>query len=237
MSGLTRQEMKRDEVREWMEVAMEWIADNVRLILGILGGIAAAIAITVGVLSMLRSRAEASQDELANALRLFAAPINETAADPENPTTPSFASNAERVAAAKTAFEDVRSDGGEAARIATIYLGNMAADAADLGEARELWSEALEGLTDSALAASVRLNLLSLDRQEGKHSDIIESLEAQLASSTPSLPGDVVLFELGRALEATGAVEQAKDRYQQLLDEYPSSQFGTEARSRVADAS
>ena len=235
MSGLTRKEMKRDEVREWMEVAMEWIVDNVRLILGVFAGIAAVVALVVLSISVMNKRAERAQDVLGDALRLVNAPIDAVAATPDDPTAPSFSTEEARTAAAKAAFTGVLDDHGssDAANIAKIYLGTFAANEGDLATARERWTESLAGLNDSALSASVRLNLLSLDRQEGKHAEIIESLEGQLESTQLQIPADVILFELARALEATGEDEQAQDRYQQLIDEHPASRYAATARNLV----
>lgn len=44
MSGLICQEMKCDEVCEWMEVVIDWIVENVRLLIGIV------VVIVVGLL-------------------------------------------------------------------------------------------------------------------------------------------------------------------------------------------
>ncbi|MEM9407656.1 MAG: tetratricopeptide repeat protein [Acidobacteriota bacterium] len=233
MSGLTRQEMKRDEVREWMEVAIDWIAENVRLLIGIAGAIVGVLLLGALLLSVQASRAEAGQEELSGAMRIFSAAIDTVSADPEA-DPPSFATEEDRAAAAKSAFETLASSrGGDTARIAQIYLGTLAAREGDLATARTQWQNGLDGLSDTALSASIRMNLLSLDRQEGRHEAIIESMQAELEKSSPLLPLDVVLYELARALDATGAAEQARDRYQQLIDEHPGSQFATEARARV----
>lgn len=233
MSGLTRQEMKRDEVREWMEVAIDWIAENVRLLIGIAVAIVAVLLIVTLMLSMQARRAEAAQEQLAEAMQIFAAPIDTVSPAPDA-DSPSFATEADRDAAAKAAFEELADDrGGDTGRIAEIYLGTLAARAGDLETARSRWESGLDGLTDSALSASIRMNLLSLDRQEGRHEAIVESMQAELERAEPTLPLDVVLYELARALDATGATDQAKDRYQQLIDEHPASQFAAEARARV----
>ncbi len=234
MSGLTRQEMKRDEVREWMEIAIEWVVDNVRMIVGVVVGIAVVIAAIAMILGFQRSRAEENQEALASALELYSAPVDALAANPDDEDAPTFATEADRAAAARAAFEDVRSSGDASSkRIAAVYLGTLAANAGDLEQARTLWNEALDAGGQNALTATVRLNLLSLDRQEGRHAEIVTAMEQELESASPGLPGDVILYELARALEATGEADKAQDRYQQLLDEHPGSQYALEARSRI----
>lgn len=144
MSRLTRDEMRRDEVREAVVTASSWFADHVR---DILLGVAATIAVVIGVVLFLgyQGRQEAAASfELSEALKVYRAPIEapatdaiddlfgtppdsapgeQPAAEAEEPAVTSdgedaelsFATEAERRVAAGAALEAVREGYGSTA--------------------------------------------------------------------------------------------------------------------------
>ena len=67
-------------------------------------------------------------------------------------------------------FDEIRAnhDGTDAADIAAVYRAELATREGDLAQARELWEGFLERQKDHMLAAEVQLNLMSLDRLEGR---------------------------------------------------------------------
>ena len=81
MSRLTRDEIRRDEVREAVFSASTWFAEHVRQILM---GVAAAIAVVVGVVLFLNYRDGREQEAsylLSQALEVYRAPIDAPATD------------------------------------------------------------------------------------------------------------------------------------------------------------
>lgn len=233
-SHLSRQDMKRDEVREWIVVAMDWIADHGKKILyGVAALVLAAIIASV-VLFFLGRREDRAQAALADAVEIYAAPINAEGADPEA-DSPSFPDEAARRARAKELFETVRTEHGStsAAKIASVYLGEIAAADGDYDTARSLWQAFLEKEQDNVLAATVRLNLISLDRDAGKDGEVASRLRSTVDSLTGGLPPDTALFELGLSLERDGAVDEARTTFQRLVDDYPTSPYVPEARERL----
>ena len=235
MSGLTRQEIKRDEIQERLLLGVEWLQDNYQKVLAVIVGIAVVIA-GVMLFAGMRSRQEASaQEALAEALRIHQAPINAEGADPENEKSPSFPDEGSRRDRAKGLFEQVASDhpSSDAGRIASVYLGEIAAEEGDLATARELWSDYLDRGPRNALSAIVKLNLISLDRAEGKHAELVEELSRAVDDDSEVLPRDALLFELGLSLEDNGEPDAAKERFQELVDQFPQSPYAREARSRL----
>jgi TolA-binding protein len=87
-----------------------------------------------------------------------------------------------------------------------------------------------------AVAMTVRVNLIQLDREEGKGQQVLEYLQKELDSADKSLPADVLIYELARTRETLGQTAEAKALYQRLLDEYPNSAYTGDAR-RVTTAS
>jgi hypothetical protein len=78
------------------------------------------------------------------------------------------------------------------------------------------------------------LNLLSLDRKEGKGEEVVTRLRAMLEESEPALPKDVVLHELGTTLEDLKRPQEALQSYQRILDDFPQSPYRQEAQQKVS---
>ena len=263
MSRLTREEMRRDEVREAVFSASTWFAEHIRQILI---GIAGVIVVVVGVVLFLNYQegreAEASF-ELSKALEVFRAEVEAPEADAaldfldtpadsapgegdagEEPAPPedgeedglTFASEAERRAEARSALEAVRESYGSTSsgRLASVYLGQIAADEGDTATARALWTEYLESNGgDSTLAIGLQMNLYSLDRAEGRGEQLATELRGAVATETSELPKDVLLFELAATLGQLGDEKGARETYQRIVDEYPDSGYAIRARQQL----
>lgn len=263
MSRLTREEMRRDEVREAVFSASTWFAEHIRQILI---GIAGVIVVVVGVILFLNYQegreAEASF-ELSKALEVFRAEVKAPEADAaldfldappdsapgegdaeEEPAGQedgddeglTFASEAERRAEARSALEAVRESYGSttSGRLAAVYLGQIAAAEGDTATARELWTEYLETNDgDNALAIGLQMNLYSLDRAEGRGEQLAAELRGAVATETSALPKDVLLFELAATLDQLGDEEGARETYQRIVDEYPDSGYALRARQQL----
>ena len=148
----------------------------------------------------------------------------------------SFASEAERQAEARVALEAVQESYGSTAsgRLASVYLGQIAAAEGDTATARELWTEYLEtNGGDHALAVTLQLNLYSLDRAEGRGEQLAAELRGAVATETSALPKDALLFELAATLEQLGDEEGARETFQRIVDEYPDSGYAIRARQQL----
>lgn len=263
MSRLTREEMRRDEVREAVFSASTWFAEHIRQILI---GIAGVIVVAVGVVLFLNYQegreAEASF-ELSKALEVFRAEVEAPQADAaldfldappdsvpgegdaaEEPDPQedgedeglTFASEVERRAEARSALEAVRESYGSTSsgRLASVYLGQIAAAEGDTATARALWTEYLESNGgDNALSISLQMNLYSLDRAEGRGEELAAELRGAVATETSELPKDVLLFELASTLAQLGDEEGARETYLRIVDEYPDSGYAFRARQQL----
>lgn len=237
MSRLTRRDMKRDEVQEGMFTAVDWLAEHARTILIAAGALLGVGVLVVLALRILDGREERAQAKLANALQIYAAPINETAADPDHPRSPSFPSEEARRARALETFAAIHERYGSTAagRVAGIYVAELAAHEGDYERARELWEQFLRRESDHALGASVRLNLIALERLQGDGEQLVERLREQIDGSS-EVPADLLLWELGVTLEEQGRLEEAEEAFQRLVDEYPASAYAGDAQARLASA-
>ncbi len=240
---LTRKEIKHDiredEVRNVLEDIFLWLQDNTRLAIGLVVGLVVLMLLGFAGRSYLTAQGDQASAELAAAMKLKSAPILTEGSTPDDPDEPSFASEELRSAAAKAAFEAIRGQMGAsvAGDIAGLYLADYALAEGNLDSARQSWEEFLGKHQGHALAMSVKLNLIRLDRQQGRSEALVEELRSALASSRHLLPEDALLFELAQTLEQLDRGDEAVESYQQILDDHPSSPFAAAARERTSSVS
>ena len=229
---LTRKEIKedirKDEVQHFLGDLIMRIEERPTFYLGLLGVVLALIAGASGIYAMMNSREAAGNEELGKAIKIYGAPIEPQNAKPDDEKKPSFANESARKAKAKEAFDKV--EGGEAGQIAELYQAGMALAEGDKAKARKIWEKFAADHKGDALAMTVRLNLIQLDREEGKGQQVLDQLQKELDGKDKSLPDDVLIYELARTREALGQKDEAKKLYQRLLDEYPTSAFTGDAR-------
>jgi tetratricopeptide (TPR) repeat protein len=214
---LSRQDIKRDEVMEGLSRVAAFLRDHARTLAIGLALVFAVLAAIVIWQTIAAGREVKANDMLAAALEGA-----ETSED--------------GVAGAKDRFVEVVEAYGStrAGAIAYAYLGTLAAEEEDYGQARGHWDRVLDRHPDDAMAAAVERNLISLDRAEGKHEELAQRLRDALATGSSALGADTVLLELGATLEELGQVEGAREAYDRLLDEHPTSSHATRARERTA---
>lgn len=233
---LTRKEIKRDEFVEALEASASWMERNARWLLIGTGVVALVALIGAGVFFWLESRAEAANQQLAEALEVYRAPVGDAAAEAED-DTPTFADEAARRQRARELFTALREDYGSssAADVAAVFLAQIAMDEGDAESARELWQGFLEEHRDHVLAGEVRVNLIHLDREQGRSEEVVGDLENRLAAPAEErvLPADLILWELALTYEELGRQEDAESTYGRLAEEYPRSPYAQAARTRA----
>jgi tetratricopeptide (TPR) repeat protein len=231
---LSRKQIKRDEFMESVGGAIEYVRGHLRKL------VAAAILLVVAALATavgfgLRERQSRRADAaLAQALQVHGAPIDPDTPDPDDPTAPTFADARSRAQRARELFERVVENHGrsDAARIATVFLATLAVQEGDPERARALWSEFLDRGPDHMLAAEVRVNLMVLDRAEGRGEELVQQLRDMLGSADAGVPPDLLWYQLGLTLEELGRSAEAADAYRRIIEDFPQSAYAAEARSR-----
>jgi tetratricopeptide (TPR) repeat protein len=227
-----KHDIREDEVRTFLTRIFETIQERPGLILAIVGGVVGLALLGSGAYAYLNSQREEANAKLAEAIEIYGAPVVEEGATPDDPEEPSFASAEARRARAREAFEEVRSGLGasEAGEVANVYLAEIALEEGDAAKAREIWESFLEKNEGHVLALSVRLNLIHLDRAEGRAEEVAERLRQELETVEKSMPEDVLLFELAQTLDQLDQDEEARITYQRILDEHPQSPYAARAR-------
>lgn len=234
---LTRKDIKRDELANAMEKGVEYAESHARTLFIAIGAIV-AVGVIVALWFMYRgSRTEKANVALAQAIKVYQAPIDPTAAKPDDPDSPTFADEAARMAKAKTLFQAVDDDYGStsAGSVGSVYLGQIAVSENQPDKARELWKEFVDRHGDHLLAGEVRVNLFRLDRASGKGEEVAKDLTAMLDQSEPPLPQDVILGELAETQAQLGKTQDAVQSYQRIVDEFPQSPYAQDARQKIAE--
>jgi TolA-binding protein len=240
MVKLTRKEMKRDELVNVVGRSVEYAESHTRAFLVGIGAFVVAVAIGVAVYAYLGHRGARAETALSYAMKVYSAPIeapgSATPAKPQDPAQPSFPSEVARQARAKALFTAVRRDYGfsDAAAVASVYLAAIDAQQGRLDLARQLWSDFVKHHGKHMLAAEARLDLIDLDRQQGKAQQVVQDLRAMLEQSEAPLPQDVTLFELAKTLEMLHRGPEAIQTYQRILDEFPQSTYRQDAQQRMS---
>lgn len=233
---LTRKEIKRDEFVEALERSASFVERNARILIASAVALVVVVAAGFGIwwwLEVKQARASAAFTE---ALEVYRAPVGE-GAEPESEGGPTFADETARRDRAAELFAAVRDDYGMsgAADVAGVYLAQIAVETGDPDRARELWQEFVDDRPDHVLAGQVRVNLIHLDRQQGRAEEVVSRLEPMLTADPADreLPGDVVLWELAQTYEALDRGDEAEATYRRLTEEYPTSAYASQASQKL----
>lgn len=227
-----KEDIRHDEFQEAMTTTFDKILEYKNVIIGVAVGIVVLAAAYSGLRAYLERQERAATNELAQAMKVYGAPIREDGAQPDDPDAPSFVSVEARREKARQELEQVST--GVPGDVADLYLAQLALDEGDTATARERWQSFLDDHEEHVLAVSVRLNLLRLDRHEGRGEEVLAWLEEELEKSNQSLPEEMILFELGETLESLGREADAEAFYQRLLDDYATSIYASKARQKTA---
>ena len=233
---LTRKDIKRDDFTAAVGRSVEYAGSHVRSIAYAVGGVLLLVLLVVGIHLYRGSQEQKAGDALTAALKAYQAPVAATDAKPTDPDTPSFPTDAARLARAKELFGKVHSNYGstDAADLAGLYLAQIAADEGRLDEARKLWNDFIDSHKGSMLAAEAKVNLLALDRKQGKGEAVAQELRGMLEKGDTPLPQDLILHELGTTLEQLHRPQEAIQSYQRIIDEFPQSPFRSDAQQKLA---
>lgn len=238
---LTRKEMKRqDTFQTFMMGALDFVQTYRRQLVG---AAVILVLLVVGLVVWLffqRGRAKDAQALLADAIETYGAPIKgeSTDADQTKKGELSFPDASAREARAKELFESVRDHYGlsDAADVADVYLGEIAARQGDTDTARKLWNDFVDEHPDHMLTTQVRLNLYGLDRAAGKGEEVAKELRRMLDRQEKTVPQDVLLYELAVTLESLGRQEEANQQYERLISEFGDSPYAQVARQKTGGA-
>ena len=233
---LTRKDIKRDEFTAAVGRSVEYAETHVRTLVYAVGGIVLLVALALAFHYYRTSQQQKANAALSAALKVYQAPVTAAGAKPTDPDEPSFPTDAARRTRAKEMLAKVHQDYGstDAGDVASLYLAQIAADEGRLDEARKLWNGYADDHKGTMLGAEARLNLLALDRKQGKGEEVVKELRSMLEKGDSPLPQDMILHELGVALSDLHRPQEAIQSYQRILDEFPQSPYRTDAQQQIS---
>lgn len=175
MAGLTRKELKTDQVAEKVFDIFGWASEHRQEVIR-WGGLAAVAVIAAFGFSYYRSyQGGVRQEVLAQALRIDDASVGAEQIQPQNLH---FATPEEKEKARTQAFTDIANkySGTQEGAIAQIYLGSWAADKGNLAEAEKFFKQVVDS-APAVYAAQARLSLAQVYAGEGKLADAQKTLQ------------------------------------------------------------
>jgi predicted negative regulator of RcsB-dependent stress response len=232
---LTRKEIKRDDFTAAVGRSVEYAGSHVRPIIYAIAGLVLLAVLGLAAYFYRNRLQQDANEALAKATAVYQAPVVASGAKPADPVEPSFANEAARQARAKELLQKVRDDYGStsSADVAGLYLAQIAASEGKLEDARRLWADFIDDHGDSMLAGEARINLIELDRRQGKGEQVVTDLRAMLEKGDAPLPQDAILNELAKTLEQLKRPQEAVQSYQRIVDEFPQSPYIQEAQQKI----
>jgi tetratricopeptide (TPR) repeat protein len=226
-----RHHLKQDQLVAGIGQATHWFEEHrqnvVNAILVALGA-----GLLLGGIYIYRTRkVEEGRELLAEALKQFRGEVG-TEGDP-TPNVPRFATAEEKYRTALASLEKVANDFGsyDAGRQARFYAGLSQAELDDFEAAEKSLQEVRTGERDLLYyLASKALASVATDR--GNHAEAVAIYRPLVEDAQNPLPKDYLLFELAKAEERAGNLEQARQMYDRVLAEHPESQLRGDALSR-----
>jgi tetratricopeptide (TPR) repeat protein len=226
-----RHHLKQDELVTGIGQATHWFeAHRQNVVNAILVALGAGLLLG-GIYIYRTNKAEEARSLLAEGLKQFHGEVG-TEGEP-TPGVPRFATPEEKYRTALASLEKVANDFGsyDAGRQARYYAGLCQAELDDFEGAERTLSQLRTGDRDLLYyVASKALASVATDR--GNHAEAVSIYRPLVEDAQNPLPKDYLLYELAKAEERAGNLDQARQLYDRVLSEHPDSQLRGDALAR-----
>ncbi|MEP7116218.1 MAG: hypothetical protein ABI880_01460 [Acidobacteriota bacterium] len=211
-------------------------------VLAIGGGILALLAAIGGFVTWQRNKDAGVSGLLADAMIVYEAPVQPSAAPPEPGAAPSpaptqmpgtYPSEKVKLEAALPKFL-AAAESSPASTPGRLARLNAAAILVSLGrfdEARTNYEQLASG-TD-LIASGAALGKAEAQVRAGQFGPAIDGLKTLSAQTTGSLPVDGVLMELARAYRSSGKIDDERKTLTEIVEKHAESPFAGEARTQL----
>jgi predicted negative regulator of RcsB-dependent stress response len=194
---------------------MQWFSANWRPVVAAVGAVF-AVTLLWGVVSLWTgSRAQDSSLALAEAVETFA---NEGEA-----AEPMFREVVDRYGRSRQAD------------VALLYLSRIHMDRGEVDQAREILIKLVERNRPDAVGRVAALNLLRLRLAAGQGAEVLKELQAMAAGTDTRLPRDAALFELGTLFLEEHKLDEARQYFEKVVEEFPESPYRTPAMEHLQE--
>lgn len=231
MKRTERHHLKQDELVSGIGQATHWFqAHRNNVVNAVL--VALGAGLLLGGIYVYRERKSAEgRGLLAEALKQY---HGEVGIDAESESSgPTFATAEEKYRTALASLEKVASDFGsyDSGRQARYYTGLCQAELKDF-EGAERTLQALRSGSRDLLYYLASKTLATVWTERGNHAAAAEIYRPLVEDGENPLPKDYLLFELAKAEERAGNLEQARLYYDRMVAEHPESQLRGDAMNR-----
>lgn len=217
----SRKQLKHDEFVEAAFDIGHWVEQHWKNVALAAGAIVALVLVVWGWTWMADQRRAEVERTLASGIALY-----------EQAEETAFV-DVDKLAGALTALEEVSAQSGPAANVARYY---RAATLRQLGRTDDAIA-ALDGIEDLAtlgtLGGVAQLLRAHLYVEAGRADEALTLLGELAQRQDGVLPADQALLELAQIQFERGELEQARETWQRVVDEYPDRSSSAEARSRL----
>lgn len=223
---ITRKQLKQDEFVSTVDSLLQSVSGYWQ---PILTGFGALVVIILGwwfISNWVQDRAAEASYVLKDAISSYESSANLDGIDVTADTSE-----------AESKFQEVIDRFGrtDQADVARLYLARIWMERGETENARE----ALLGLTNShkgdALGEMATLNLIALRVASGQGEQVASELQAMVAGVDDRLPKDVALYELANLYEKEQRLDEARESFQRLVDEFPESPYRFPASQRLQE--
>jgi TolA-binding protein len=251
MKRTERHHLKENELAESLRRAREGAERHRREITMTTIAVLVLVAAAVGFL-VWRSRTNAqAQTRLAEAMTVMDAPVvppppptpppTAEATNPPAPPAPpppppgSYANERAKLEAALQKFTSAADayPGTQAGIAARYHAASLLAALGRPADAGQQYQEVVNRAGDGIYGQMAKLGLANSQLQAGQLDKAISGYRDLTARTDTGLPIDAVLMQLGRAYMAAGKVTEARQTFRRIVDEFPDSQYATDARHEL----
>lgn len=230
---ITRKEIKRDELIEGLSGLAEAVQRHARSVAIAAGAVLLLAAAVTGGFWFSRSRASESRLKLAAVYRAIASP----AADEGLPGA-AYGTKRQKFEEVVRLSGIVIADhpGSVAAKWATYYRAVGQKELGDHVGALETIGP-LVSADDEFLSSSARFLQAQIHEAQGDAAGALELYTGLVNSSPARFPIEMALMRQARLLEKQGKIEEAREIYRRVTQEYPDSPYSRDASQRLAPTS
>jgi TolA-binding protein len=236
MKTTERHQLKSNEVAETIAAMREAVSGRGRLVAGAL---VAVLVLALGAAAFIGWRGRQQQEAaaaLAGAMATASAPVIPVAPGSPPPQPGTFTTEAARAEAASQALLDVanRHAGTEAGLAARYQAAGFLAGLGRTADAEREFAAVVAGAgRGSIYGRMARLGVAEMQMRSGRYDAAIAAFREVATSGEGDLPVDGILMQLARAYALAGKTAEAAQTYQRVIDEFPDSLYGADARREV----
>jgi tetratricopeptide (TPR) repeat protein len=231
-----RHQIKRDDLRTALESAADYVAGNRRNVLVGAGVLAAAVLLAAAGRAWWGSRQAEEARRVGDLITAANATVVSNLDDLGNarPGQQNFTSTEERARKVLDLADAILKSGssGTAAVTAQLYRGTALADLGRTDEAAKALDEAARLDPDGIVGGTARLRLARLREAQGKPADALPVYQALAEAKQGPMPREEGLLGVARCQEALGRHDEAAATYKKLLQDFPDSEYVSEAREK-----